>query len=101
MIRILRDIAAKYGVVALVIYLVIHATVFGTAWFAIKAGWTPSSVAGDLGAVTMAYVVVKLLQPARIAATVMVTPFVTRLLERVFPRLRPVATEVVTTRKPN
>ena len=99
-IRILRDIAAKYGIVALVVYLVIHATVFGTAYFAIRAGWTPNSVVGGLGAATMAYVVVKILQPLRIAATVVITPFVTRFLERIFPRLKPVAAEVVTTRQP-
>src|SRR5690606_41961621 len=68
-IRIRRDIAAKYGIVALVDYLVIHATVFATAYFAIRAGRSTYSVVGGIGAATMAAGVVKSLQSLTMAAT--------------------------------
>lgn len=85
--RTFKAIAAEYGAVALVIYLLIFTLVITSFWFAIRFGWTPNSIVGDVGAFTAAYLATKVTQPLRIGATLVVTPIVARLLNRYFPRL--------------
>ncbi|HEX5831450.1 MAG TPA: hypothetical protein VFY16_10750 [Gemmatimonadaceae bacterium] len=86
--KTLSHILAEYGVVALTVYLTIFATVLGAFWAAISFGWRPGSVVGNAGAFTAAYLATKVTQPLRIAATLALTPFVARGVERLRGRKR-------------
>ncbi|MBA2707786.1 MAG: hypothetical protein H0U59_08300 [Gemmatimonadaceae bacterium] len=78
----LQQIMAKYGAIAVVIYLTIFTLVLGGSYFAIRLGWAPTSIASNAGIFTAAYLFTKLTQPLRIAATAMLTPIVGRLWRR-------------------
>ena len=80
--KTLKEVLTEYGAFALALYLVIFATVLGATYFAIRSGWAPKSAAGKTGTFAAAYIVTKLTQPFRIAATVALTPLVARLYER-------------------
>lgn len=80
--RTLKPIFAEYGAIAVTVYLTLFTLVLVGAYFAIRLGWTPGSVAGNAGAWTAAYIVTKITQPLRIAATVVLTGFVGRLWRR-------------------
>jgi uncharacterized membrane protein len=79
--KTLKNILAEYGMIAVVVYLSLFTIVFVGSYFAIRLGWTPGSVAGQAGAWTAAYLVTKVAQPLRIAATVLITTFVGKLWE--------------------
>ena len=79
--KTLKHILAEYGMIAVVVYLSLFTIVFVGSYFAIRLGWTPGSVAGQAGAWTAAYLVTKVAQPLRIAATVLITTFVGKLWE--------------------
>ena len=79
--KTLKNILAEYGMIAVVVYLTLFTIVFVGSYFAIRLGWTPGSVAGQAGAWTAAYLVTKVAQPLRIAATVLITTFVGKLWE--------------------
>jgi hypothetical protein len=81
--RTFKNLFEEYGVTALVLYFVIFALVFGVSYIAIRAGWTPKSARGTAGALFAAYVVAKITQIPRIAATVLLTPIVARFYERI------------------
>ena len=91
--KTLKHILTEYGAVALVVYLTIFFVVLGGFWAAIRFGWRPASVAGNVGTFTAAYIATKLTQPLRIGATVLLTPLVARLYERVFERRATAATD--------
>ena len=78
----LKKVLAEYGAIAVVLYLTIFFVVFVGAYFAIRLGWTPQTVAGNAGAWTAAYIVTKITQPLRIAGTVVLTTFLGRIWER-------------------
>lgn len=80
--KTLKKILAEYGAIAVVLYLSIFFAVFVGAYFAIRLGWAPESVAGNAGAWTAAYIVTKITQPLRIAGTVVLTTFLGRLWDR-------------------
>lgn len=77
---------AEYGTVALVVYLVIFFLVLLGFWTAIQVGWRPESAAGSVGSFTAAYIATKLTQPLRIGATLLLTPFVAKFVDRLRPR---------------
>jgi hypothetical protein len=79
--KTLKNVLAEYGAIAVVVYLTLFTVVFVGSYFAIRLGWTPGSVAGQAGAWTAAYLVTKVAQPLRIAATVLITTFVGRMWE--------------------
>jgi hypothetical protein len=79
----LTRVFTEYGAVALVLYLAIFALVFAGVWFALQAGWAPSSTAGKAGGLAATYIITKLTQPLRIAATVVLTPLVAKVYERI------------------
>jgi 4-amino-4-deoxy-L-arabinose transferase-like glycosyltransferase len=79
--KTLKNVLAEYGAIAVVVYLALFALVLVGSYFAIRLGWTPGSVAGQAGAWTAAYLVTKIAQPLRNAATVLITTFVGRLWE--------------------
>jgi Kef-type K+ transport system membrane component KefB len=78
----LKQVFAEYGAIAVVLYLALFTIVMVGAYFAIRLGWTPGSVTGEAGAWTAAYIVTKITQPLRIAATVMLTAVVGKLWRR-------------------
>lgn len=79
--KTLKNVFAEYGAIAVVVYLTLFTVVLVGSYFAIRLGWTPGGVAGQAGAWTAAYLVTKIAQPLRIAATVLITTFVGRLWE--------------------
>lgn len=79
--KTLKNILAEYGMIAVVVYLALFTIVFVGSYFAIRLGWTPGSAAGQAGAWTAAYLVTKVAQPLRIAATVLITTFLGKLWE--------------------
>ena len=81
--KTLKHVFTEYGAVALVLYLTIFFLVFAGVWLALQAGWSPTSTAGKAGGVAAAYIITKITQPLRIAATVVLTPFIARLYERI------------------
>lgn len=84
--KTLKRVLTEYGPIALILYLVIFALVLFGTWLAIRAGWSPSSVSGNAGTFAAAYIITKITQPLRIGATVVLTPIVARLYERVTGR---------------
>jgi NADH:ubiquinone oxidoreductase subunit 6 (subunit J) len=82
MARSLKDVVTEYGTVALVVYLVIFVLVLGGFWVAIQAGFRPDGVDEGVGSLLGAYVLTKLTQPFRIAATLLLVPFVAKGYER-------------------
>jgi hypothetical protein len=87
--KTVQNLLAEYGTVALIVYFTIFFATLGGFWLAIRFGWRPSSTAGSVGTLAAAYIATKLTQPIRIGATLVVTPFVAKLYERVRGR-RPV-----------
>jgi hypothetical protein len=83
-----KQFFAEYGAAGVVVYLVIHVSVFLGLWAAIEAGWRPVGAAANAGAVVSAYAITSLTKVPRFAVTVLVTPFVVRLWERVTGRRR-------------
>lgn len=86
--KTLKSVLAEYGPVALVVYLVIFALVLLGSWAAIRMGWRPATAAGGMGTFAAAYLITKVTQPLRIAATLALTPLVARLTRRT-PRAEP------------
>ena len=86
MTRRFKDILVEYGIVALVVHYVIFAAVLVGAYVAMRSGWQPTGRVASVGTWAAAYVVTKITQPVRIAVTLVVTPFVARLYERVTGR---------------
>jgi hypothetical protein len=86
--KTLKQIAAEYGAVAVVVYLTIFAAVLLGSWAAIHLGWKPDGAGGRVGSFTAAYIATKLTQPLRIAATLALTPVVARVYERMRPSRR-------------
>lgn len=80
--KTLKQIFAEYGAIAVVVYLTIFFMVFIGAWLGIRLGWAPGGVAGAAGTWTAAYIVTKITQPLRIAATVLLTTFIGKFWRR-------------------
>lgn len=78
----IKQIVGEYGPIAIVVYFAIFFTVLLAAWGALHFGWRPESVAGNVGTFTAAYLATKLTQPARIAATLVLTPILARVHRR-------------------
>jgi uncharacterized membrane protein AbrB (regulator of aidB expression) len=79
--KTLKNVLAEYGKIAVVVYLALFTIVLVGSYFAIRLGWSPGGVAGQAGAWTAAYVVTKIAQPLRIAATVLITTFLGKFWE--------------------
>jgi hypothetical protein len=79
--KTLKNVLAEYGTIAVVVYLALFTIVLVGSYFAIRLGWSPGGVAGQAGAWTAAYVVTKIAQPLRIAATVLITTFLGKFWE--------------------
>jgi hypothetical protein len=90
--KTIKEVLAEYGAIAVVVYLALFAIVLVGSWFAIELGWSPGGVMGNAGAWTAAYIVTKITQPLRIAATVVLTTFIGKLWTR---EPKPAATDEV------
>ncbi len=75
-----QALMSEYGTVALVTYFVIFGLVLAGFVVAIAAGVDVDGAAGSAGSLAAAYVATKLTQPLRIAATLVLTPFVARVV---------------------
>ena len=91
---------AEYGVIAVIIYFSIFFLCWTASWVAIRqgvdlaalasrVGLSPNGIVANLGAWTAAYIFTKVLQPLRIGLTVVLTPLVAKLYERVRPAKSP------------
>jgi hypothetical protein len=89
-----KELLAEYGTIAVIVYFTIFFGVWVGAWAAIqrgvdlralaaRVGLSPNGTVASLGAWGAAYIFTKLLQPVRIGVTVLLTPLVVRLYERV------------------
>ncbi len=70
----------RYGRAAIGTYVVIFAVTLIGSWLAIRAGVDVGTSVAELGTLGAAYAATKLMQPLRIAATLVVTPIVARVL---------------------
>lgn len=84
----LKQLLTEYGRVALGVYVVIFLFVLVGSWTAVHLGWRSGSGTGDVGAVAAAYLFTKLTQPLRIAATLVLTPMVAGVQDRLAGRRR-------------
>ena len=89
--RTAKALLAEYGAAAVVVYFTIFFAVLGGFWLAIRMGWRPTGAAGNVGTFAAAYIATKLTQPLRIGATVLLTPIVARVYERLRGRVAPPA----------
>lgn len=87
--KTLKEILTEYGAIAVVVYLTLFAIVLITSYLAIRSGWKTTSTAGSAGTWAAAYIVTKITQPLRIAATVILSAFIGRLWERRRSSLNP------------
>jgi len=87
----LKALLAEYSGVAIGTYLVLFVLVLTGFALAISAGVDVKGASGNVGLLAAAWVATKLTQPLRIAATVVLTPFVARVLRR--QKLEPPAVE--------
>ena len=89
-----QKLLAEYGVVAVVVYFTIFFATWVGAWAAIqqgvdlaalakRVGLSGNRIVANLGAWTAAYIFTKILQPVRIGVTLLLTPLLARLYERV------------------
>ena len=83
-----RELILEYGIIALIVHYAIFAVVIVGFWFAIRAGWRPTSSAGTAGSWGAAYIAAKITQPLRIIATLAITPLVARTYERITGKKR-------------
>jgi hypothetical protein len=80
--KTIQHLLTEYGAVAVVVYFAIFFLVLGGFWAGIQFGWRPESAVGGVGAFTAAYIATKLTQPLRIAATLLLTPVIVRVYDR-------------------
>lgn len=83
-----RELFEKYGPVAIVTYFAIFFLTLLAFFFAIRLGWRTSSVTGTAGTLGAAYVATKLTQPFRIGATLLLTPLLAALRDRLRSKKR-------------
>jgi hypothetical protein len=88
MARSLKDMLAEYGSIAIVVYLSIFALTLAGFVLAIRLGWRPESTTGNAGIFVAAYIATKVTQPIRIGATLLLTPIVAKVYDRLGRRTR-------------
>lgn len=90
-----KGLVAEYGPLLFAVYFSIFGVVFVGSAVAIQLGFEVKSAAATAGVWTAAYVFTKVVQPLRIAGTIVLTPAVAALLRR-FRRAPAVAPQLVT-----
>ena len=92
-----NKLLAEYGAAFVVVYFTIFFGVLLGTWAALRYGWdprplvariglNPDGIVASAGPWVIAYGVAKVTQPVRIAATIVLTPLVAKLWERVSGR---------------
>jgi hypothetical protein len=79
----LNDLIVEYGVIAVAVYLTSTGLVYLGFWLALQFGWRPSGATGNIAFWGTAYIAAKVTQPFRIAGTILVTPLIARIYERI------------------
>lgn len=78
----LKVLMAEYGMLAIIVFIAISAAVYAGAYAAMAFGWKPESTAGTVGTAGAAYVAYRFTLPFRVAAAVLLTPLIARVLVR-------------------
>jgi hypothetical protein len=78
----LQELTAEYGQIAIWAYFGIFGIVLMAFALAFQLGFHNASTPGAVGIWGAAYLATKLTQPFRIAATLVLTPFVVKLVRR-------------------
>jgi hypothetical protein len=71
-----------YGYVALGTYFTLFGLTIAGFYAAIQLGWDANGATATAGTIGAAYVATRMTQPIRIAATLVLTPFIARALGR-------------------
>ncbi|MSP55233.1 MAG: hypothetical protein EXR69_06480 [Myxococcales bacterium] len=79
----LKALLAEHGRVAVILYFTLFFLTWGGFALAISTGFQPEGAAAGAGVTTASYIATKLTQPLRVGVTLAVTPFATRLWQRV------------------
>ena len=77
-----KTLIAEYGAIAMGTYVAIALLSFGGFVIAIRMGFAVEGAASGAGTFIAAWAGIKLIQPFRIAATLLLTPLVARGLRR-------------------
>ena len=77
-----KTLLAEHGRVAATLYFTLFFLTWGGFALAITYGFEPEGAAAGAGGTTASYIATKVTQPLRIGATLVVTPFATRLWQR-------------------
>lgn len=85
----LEALLVKYGKVALFTYFAIFGLVFLGFAIAINLGAQVESAAGQAGTLGGAWLATKLTQPLRILATLVLTPIIGKLVDKLRPKPPP------------
>jgi hypothetical protein len=91
-----QKLMTEYGVIAIIVYFSIFFLCWIGSWAAIergvdlaalakRVGLSSNRLVASLGAWTAAYLFTKILQPLRLGLTVVLTPLVAKIYERVRP----------------
>ena len=79
----LKALFTEHGPVAIALYVLLLAVTWGGFALAIIYGFQPEGASAGVGVATASYLAMKLTQPLRIGATLVLTPFASRLWRRV------------------
>jgi len=82
-----QNLFSEYGRTGIIVYFTIFFMTFLGFWILLTVGvdirtWSYFSSLGDVGAIGLAYAATKIMQPIRIALTLVLTPLVARVLPR-------------------
>lgn len=75
-----KEYLERYGTVAVVVYFTIFGLVLAGTYLALRFGFRPEGVAGNLAGLGAAYAFTKLTMPIRLLVTLGLTPIVARLV---------------------
>jgi hypothetical protein len=78
----LQRMYREYGPVALGVFAVLWVGALATIYTAVSMGWRPESAAGQTGTFAAAYLIFRLTLPFRIGATLVLTPIMAKVLEK-------------------
>jgi hypothetical protein len=78
----LQALLQEYGSLAIGLFAFLWVGTLASIYLAVRMGWRPESAAGQAGTFGMAYLVFRLTLPVRIAATLVLTPLLAKLLQK-------------------
>lgn len=78
----LKLLVEEYGRVGIIVYVVLCVLYFAGAFVALQLGLSPESTVGKAGMFMATYGLYKVGMPLRIAAALVITPIVAKLIQR-------------------